>query len=300
MTELYGRNVELELIGQEVRTSVKGLHVSFKVRMDDEEEANEAVITIHNLSATKRAAFSKSYNYVILKAGYNTPTPIIFTGEIETSESLRGISGWETTFLATDALAPVRNNWFKKSYTEGASLADIANDVISALRVHPIIGNIDVKADTKQLTNLKIKSGVTYNAKAIDVLKKVAKRVNYHLSIQLGAIIFKPAESVKKGIGAKKIVLRSGTGLLEHPEINQDGEVTTRTLIVPGLEPTATVTLEAEAFKTAAQKEDEKKKQKKPAGINANGDYIVKRVDFDGANFGQSFYAVSLLEPITA
>ena len=129
---LYGRYFEVS-VGAWFSASLAEFDIEATIPFDDDTEANEAEITIYNLS--DEAVSSLEYNApVTITAGYNQDsTGVIFQGVISEVKTKKTSVDKITTIYATDSKDLTERDMVSTSYSAGTQASAILRDLVNQL-----------------------------------------------------------------------------------------------------------------------------------------------------------------------
>ncbi len=199
---LFGRIAFIESGG--VRLDSKELDLEFVVPFDDDIEANEAEITVYNLSKTTVEAL-KYNNQISITAGYGDDTGVIFRGYI--SKVTTRFDGLDkiTQIYAIDSEDLQERDIVDVEYSAGTSASYILKDLIG--RVSLPLAVFNLRRDWTYKDSVKIDGGL------MDNIKKYAEVCGISVYINKGKIY---ARHLTEGDNLNFNV-NVDTGLIESP-----------------------------------------------------------------------------------
>lgn len=204
---LYGHKVIIKTNGMSFKSS--DLDMEFIVPFDDDTEANEAEITIYNLSKTTREQIKKD-NKITIEAGYKGDTGIIFSGYITKKKTKHDRVDTVTTIYAIDSRSLKERKIKSKSYKKGVKASTILKDLVDMIKMP--VGAFKIKRD------YTYKDSVTVEGELMDSIKKYAQICGVSAYVNKGKIYVR---SLKEGDNIK-FTVEPGTGLLTVEEFEEE------------------------------------------------------------------------------
>lgn len=200
---LFGRIAIIESSGVSIDSNE--LDLEFEVPFDDNVEANEAEITVYNLSKTTVEAL-KYNNPISITAGYKDDTGVIFSGYI--SKVTTKFNGLDkvTTIYAIDSEDLKERDIVEVEFSAGTSASYILKDLIS--RVSLPLAVFNPRRDWTYKDSVKVDGGL------MDNIQKYAEVCGISVYINKGKIY---ARHISEGDNINFDV-SSETGLIESPE----------------------------------------------------------------------------------
>ena len=200
---LFGRIAIIESSGVSIDSNK--LDLEFEVPFDDNVEANEAEITVYNLSKTTVEAL-KYNNPISITAGYKDDTGVIFSGYI--SKVTTKFNGLDkvTTIYAIDSEDLKERDIVEVEFSAGTSASYILKDLIS--RVSLPLAVFNPRRDWTYKDSVKVDGGL------MDNIQKYAEVCGISVYINKGKIY---ARHISEGDNINFDV-SSETGLIESPE----------------------------------------------------------------------------------
>ena len=283
MTLLFDPKVELEFFTETRTINLKDLHMDFSTTATTNSKTNTAKISIYNLSSSTRQLMKDKFVGFNFYAGYGDDIAIIFRGTATNVLSERKGVDWRTDIFGGDGQKEFSERFFSKTYPAGTKVKQIIKDVGGAMGYSP---NTDVVLDTD--TVLK---SVSYSGRAKDVMDEITKDFDYSWSVQWGALEILDSSGFL-GNTATAIVLSADTGMLETPTLIDRTDknkkvvgVRVTALLNPAIKPGRLIEIRTQSTTTAIGALD----KKRVAKDDANGFWVVKRVDYSGNNYGGDF-----------
>ena len=115
--------------GFEVGGGDRPLHISFSVERADTESANTAKVSLWNLSPAHLAELNKDDCVCVLKAGYGTVMPLVFTGIVTFAKTKQDGSDVLTEVELVDNRVEVRDTYVSVCYEGKVNCKTIIQDV---------------------------------------------------------------------------------------------------------------------------------------------------------------------------
>lgn len=286
MGALFNRDVLLNVGGVQIRSrSPDGearptLRVTFRVELTNTRATNSAEVSIFNLEEQTRSIL-KFLGTVstILEAGYVDERPQIFAGDLDVASNTRQGTEWVTALQSRDGGAATTQKRISASFKK-IKISEVLRTLANELGVG--LGNAAQKAleGAKRGNVEEFTSGIVLQGNVYDKLDQIARQMGLQLSVQQGQIqLLEPNETV----GNFEPLLRSprpnerGTGLIGSPEVGENGIVTARAQIQPGLLPGGAVVLD---------------------GVEIQGRHRIERAVYLGDTWGSDWYADLELKPL--
>ncbi len=200
---LFGRVAIIE--SGSVNINSNELDLEFEVPFDDNVEANEAEITVYNLSKTTVDAL-KFNNPISITAGYKDDTGVIFSGYISKVTTKEDGLDKTTKIYAIDSENLKERDIVELEFSAGTSASYILKDLIS--RVSLPLAAFNPRRDWIYKDSVKIDGGL------MDNIQKYAEVCGISVYINKGKIY---ARHISEGDNINFNV-SAETGLIESPE----------------------------------------------------------------------------------
>jgi hypothetical protein len=195
-------------IGNTVITNNE-LDIYFTVKGSTDGIADEAEISIYNLSQATKEQITTPDTPLKLEAGYEGDYGIIFLGTVQENRDETDGADTKTIITALSYMTKLMTATVNKAYPRGSKLTDVAKDLITLAGITLLQVDDNPKIFEKQKTY----SGATTSYQNI---LEIAKNLNYDFFERRGAVMLvKPESGVIEGF-----VLNSDTGLLK---VNKEG-----------------------------------------------------------------------------
>ena len=266
MSRLYLRKVALSIlppVGQPKR--ITELRMKFKGKKTEESKPNTMEIEVYNLSKDTRTDLEGKKTSIILEAGYEETTEVIFTGNITKVVHQKDGPDIISKIEVADGGNKYRNARISKGIPPGAKLTQAIDELIKAMDLTkgPVIG-----VPKGQYAN-----GVTLQGLAKDRLDEICKSNGLRWSIQDGSIQIIPEKMTTLD---SVIIVAPDTGMIGSPNKTKNG-VEFKTLLLPVLKPGKRVKIESKfingIFKVANVAH---------SGDSRQGDFVTECEAFGG------------------
>lgn len=194
MSQVKNPRCEIQIIGETTITindrnedASKDLYVDFSIDKDIEEEANEAELTIYNLSEKTRKQLVDSTNQSTPIEIYLTPYSsqnhsLVFKGEIETVKNRFDRPGHSTMIVATSQNENHRSFYFDRTYEAGTLIGTIVNDMVDAIGLP--------RGDFATVPTEKLLFAESFSGPAFPILRRYALNFGIYAYIIDGKLNF--------------------------------------------------------------------------------------------------------------
>lgn len=264
------------LIGDSARGTgivVKDLRIEFDVCKTIGSTPNTALIKIRNLAPENEAKIKGEFDEIILNAGYEGSSLLVFAGNIKHTSRYRDGNDDVMEIEAADGDADLRNTIVNATLAAGTSVSQ-AVDLLVGKFTKTKRGHILIK-DAKRLRG-KAMSGMV--KKYFD---GIAKDCDANWSIQDGRL---EIVAVASTLPTEAIVIRADTGMLKAPEVGDKG-IKVTCLLNPQIRINGKIFLNNNDFKFKVLTQ----RKKAAAGhsthrstTKAKGPKVLARLDPDG------------------
>lgn len=221
VTGQYDHFVEIRTDNVRVRNTE--LDCEFEVEFDDDTEANEAEITIYNLTDRTINQF-KNKAKITITAGYGTDTGVIFSGFIIAKKTYRDGADKVTTITAVDDMKRVEKEVESISYAAGRKASYILKDLCKRVGL-PI-------AVFKTTRDYTYTDEVTVDGDLSKKIKEYATICGVSAYVCKSKIYVRP---LKDGDNTR-FKLSADTGLLSAAEFEEISETDEYTDVIKGFE----------------------------------------------------------------
>lgn len=193
--------------GFEIGADARPLHISFSVEKADTDSANTAKVSIWNLNKAHIAELNKDDCVVVLRAGYGTVMPLIFTGVVTFAKTKADGSDEVTEVELVDNRVELRDTYVSVSYSGNVNCKTLIEDTAAQMGVTVSFSYNAKFAD--------IPNGYSYVGPARNVLTKACDTSGLVWSINNGVLqIKKPRDTMSREV----YELSAQTGLIGTPE----------------------------------------------------------------------------------
>lgn len=199
--------------GFEVGSGDRPLHISFSCEKADTSSSNTATVSLWNLSPEHLAELNKDDCVVVLKAGYGSVMPLIFTGVVTYAKSSMDGADVCTEIELVDNRIELRDTFVSVSYAGAVNCKTLIEDTAAQMGVTV---SFSYNATFKDIPN-----GYSYVGAAANVLTKACDTSGLVWSINNGVLQVKqPNDTMSREV----YELSAETGLLGIPERVQISE----------------------------------------------------------------------------
>lgn len=266
--------------------AIKDLRISFKVNKTAGRVPNTALIKIFNLNQDHENQIRKEFDEVLLNAGYEGASLLVFRGNIRHIFRYRDGNDRIIEIDAADGEKDFRNAIVNFTLAAGSTSGQLLDQVL---------GKMTSKKGYVALKDRKRVRGRVVSGMARDTLDQLASESDAHWSIQDGVLEIVPVDST---LPTEAIVLSSDTGLLGAPEIDDKG-IKATCLLNPRIRIGGKVWLDNNTLRATIKKELETKpgarrvKVKKHRGelarLDPDGVYKVVKLEHEGDTHGREW-----------
>lgn len=246
-----------------------GLRVQFRVTKTAATQPNTLDLSVTNLSPDSRAATQQRGLVVLVEAGYEGASELLFAGDARTVTHSRQGADWVTRIQCGDGERAFATARVSESFGPGSKVVDVLSSIATKLGLR---GADALEQAKKAAAGESFPNGVALSGRASDELTRVAARAGLEWSIQDGRLQLVPRG---KATVATAVLLSADAGLVGAPEIGDKGVVRVRSLLLPGLRPGRAVRLKSEAL---------------------HGDFRAERVVHVGDSHGAAWYSEAELK----
>lgn len=200
---LFGRVVVVKT--DSTQMSLDDLDIEFDIPFDDDTEANEAEISVYNLSQTTINTLSHD-STITVTAGYKGDTGVIFTGHISKVGTKREGVDKKTTIYAIDDTSLQERQIVSRAYKAGTTASYILKDLLGLLKL-PI-------AVFKVKKNPVLKDDTTVDGNLMENIRNYAQMCGVSAYISKGKIY---ARDMRDGDDIN-LIIDEDSGLIGSPE----------------------------------------------------------------------------------
>lgn len=264
---------------------VENLRIKFDVVKTVDFTPNTATIQIYNLSPNSQARISNEFDEVQVFAGYQGTVPQIFRGNIVRAQHTREVNDHITTIEAADGDHDFRTAVMNETLSAGTTSSQLIDRAVASFK-----GVGDTTKGFVDIPNTALFRGKVMSGNTRDVLHNVAKEHGSNWSIQDGQLIFVKTNGK---LPNEAVVLRSDTGLISTPEVDDKGIALT-CLLNPTLRINGAVKLDNNALRYKVQKERARSVNfveipTTPVKLDKDGIYKVLRLEHLGDTHGNEW-----------
>lgn len=268
--------------------SIKDARIVFEVVKTLESAPNTAVIKIYNLSPDNENKIKNEFDEVLLNAGYQGSSLLVFRGNIKHVYRYREGNDYITEIDAADGDKDFRSASMNETLAAGTSTAQLVDRAVASFQ--------GVGGTTKGV--IQAPGGTRLRGKVIsgntrDILDDIAAGAGANWSIQDGALHIVSTNGVAPGVA---ILLTSDTGLLGAPEINDKG-IAVKCYLNPQIKINGAVNLNNNGIKAkhlkAAALGKNIEAEKNPVRLDPDGIYKVIKLTHKGDTRGSDYFTES-------
>lgn len=270
MSRLFSRRWKVT-VGANSAISTADLRITFKARRTLEKEPNTLNLQITNLSENSRGKLNAKALPVILEAGYEGNTGVIFSGDSRTIDHIRDGADWATKISCGDGEQAYTFTRVNESFGPNYSVAEAIRTVAGKLQINT--GNLeDMLAGPLAITTFK--HGYAAFGPASQVFDKLIAAAGLRWSIQNGAIQVRRKDAP---VQATAFRLSAESGLLGSPEYAAPDKkkgptvLKVKALLNPKLLPGYIVALDANTVK---------------------GEFLMRTVEHQGDSHGADWFTL--------
>jgi len=249
--------------------NIKELRVNFEITKSILSYPNLCKLVIYNPNEDTLSSLQKKFTKLILNAGYEGDSRLLFKGEIRNVFQTKIGVNRLITIYAGDGEKDWQNATFNKTFTENVTVKAAIEEVLKTFKEVTIgvVNGLPTVADKLR--------GQTLSGSSKDILDGFADEYGFDWSIQDGEIIVNPVNSPLEVDEA--VLINAATGMIGSPIITEIGTDVT-TLLNPRLLPN-------KAFKIESVNADIQLGNlffRNIKRTNAEGTYKVQEVIFKG------------------
>lgn len=251
---------------------ITDLDIEFSIEKELKKAPNNCELTIWNLNPDHRASLeqlrakSKADKGTkgipcSVEAGYGLSLSQIFLGDLRTVETTRTGPDWQTKLTSGDGEKGAQFGRVQLSYGKG-----IANDVpLRALARAMGVGEGNLSKVVAQITHAQFPAGVTISGPAYRQLNVLAAGMGLQVTIQDSALQF---QNLGKALSGTALKLNASTGLIDSPTVDNEGVLTAKMLMIPGVRVGGLIVMDS---------------------LTVKGNYIIQKATYAGSNFSGDF-----------
>ena len=275
---LFDRKIKIIYYTKTKVYTITDLFVNLDITCDEKPDPNKGIITIYNLGESLRKAFNDFYKIDVM-VGYGNQLSSIYFADVLNIKHKKEEVNWITTIQALDGGKTYADAFFNKSYSKGASFALIITDLIKAL---------GLPFELSVVPSAVLYANHTYSGLAKDILTTICKNNGWIWNIQHGVLhIFEKGKAPTSSM-IKAVLLSADTGLVESPEITEDG-VNFKSLMNPEIRPNRLVKLVPVNPGSFIGFKMVENRKGKAFNLASNGIFRAKKCRYSGNNMNGDF-----------
>jgi hypothetical protein len=253
--------------------AMKDLRIEFDVCKTIGHTPNTALIKIRNLAPENEAKIKGEFTEILLNAGYEGQSRLIFAGNIKHTSRYRDGNDYVMEIEAADGDDDLRNTVVNSTLAAGTTISQAVDHLVSKFtRVK--LGHAVLKDRARIRGRVMSGSAKTY-------FDQIAKECDANWSIQDGRLEIVPVAST---LPTEAIVIRADTGMVKAPELGDKG-IKVTCLLNPQIRVNGKVQLDNNDFKIKVLTQRKKKVTAgvvQPATTKSKGPKVLARLDPDG------------------
>jgi len=233
----YKRVYELTIIQSSGETRIiDELRINFEITKSLLSFPNLARIQIYNPNKDTLSALQSKFTKIVLNAGYEGDSRLLFTGEIRNIfQNKIGVDRIAIVY-AGDGQRDWQNASFNKTFTESVTISAAIDEVLKTFK-EVTIGALE---GIPQIAD-KLR-GQTLSGSSKDILDQFADEYGFNWSIQDGQVITTPIEQPLTN--SEAVLINAATGMIGSPTVTEIGADVT-TLLNPRLLPNSAFQIES-------------------------------------------------------
>lgn len=241
------------------------LDVRFSIERSLKPEPNTAEIQVWNLNADHRSQLEELDRVACtVEAGYEEQTAMLFSGTLRTTFTTREGADLITTIQSGDAEKEYKQARVNLSIAKATPNASVLQQIVKAMGIAE--GNLPSATPLLLATPPLFPQGGVLSGSSSQIMTRVAQSLGFEWSIQEGAL---QLLQVSAPLAATAVLLKSDTGLVGSPSIDNEGILTAQSLLIPDVFPGRLLVLESERL---------------------SGSYRVEKCNYSGDTAGPDWY----------
>jgi len=247
------------------------LRVEFTVKKTLTANPNTCDLKLYNLSETTRAQIQRKRVPVILVAGYQTTSEIIFSGTARTVDHVREGANWVTHIQCGDGEMAFTDSLSTISQAPGVTVQDQLARIIGDMNINTRDAVAAIRSGKLLFAFPRLQQGYTAQGKTVRLLDAALRPHGIHWSIQNMTLQLLQGSAPTSDTA---VLLSPASGLIgspDHGAPQKDGAPTyikLKSLLQPSIRPGRVLQLRTQAF---------------------NGDYVTQKVEHKGDSHGQEW-----------
>lgn len=204
------------------------LRITFRIEKTAFGHPNQCEISLYNASSSSRAKISRLItvqrgNLVIIEAGYEGRTAVLFKGWAQSIDHVRSGPDWITRIRSAEGVVGYADAPAKQTFKAGTAVKEIL--AYLANQVRGADGSIDVSGFLARLTSgaIKLVKGEAVTGDLVDgnAFRELEKRLageGYQVTVQNGELLALKSTPDEVEGTRTTVLLSAGSGLLGSPE----------------------------------------------------------------------------------
>lgn len=226
---------------------IKDLDMVFAIKKNLKPEPNTCDLKVYNLNPTNRSAIEqKGSAAVLIEAGYEQGTSILFLGDLRTSISVTAGEDIITALSCGDGEKKIRTSRINVAVKRQTKTTDVLKMVAKAIGV----GDGNLTDAIKKLTANGVADifveGTVISGSASREMTAICRSLDLIWSVQDGRLQILPR---KQALDGEAILLSPQTGLVGSPTIDKDRVLSARMLLIPDVFPGRKMVLDSARLK---------------------------------------------------
>jgi len=215
---------------------ITDLRINFEITKSLISYPNLAKIIIYNANIDTRAALQRNGTRILLNAGYEGDTNLLFVGEIRNVYHYKAGPDRISLIYAGDGQRDWDNANINTTFSASITTREVI-DTLLATFANLTVGPVEGVPDTASRLR-----GQTLSGKTSMVLDELARELGFNWSIQDEEVVISPVNSFLAG--DESVLITADTGLLNVPVLTEVG-VDVRVLLNHRLLPNRAFTIES-------------------------------------------------------
>lgn len=219
---LRNRFVEIEFLSDTQRIVISGLHISFRLVKTLSSAPSEGWVKIKNLNKSTESFIQKEANRILIRAGYEGVSGIIFGGDLRDVETGREDLNHVTTITIGSGVQKLSESFFQRSYAGTIQIQTIITDALEFCGLTPF--------NLSAIPNVTLED-VSWNGRTFDLIDEITSIAGIDwFEDNEKAYFHKPGEAVE----TIPIQVNEQTGMVGVPKITDTG-IQVSTLLNPAV-----------------------------------------------------------------
>lgn len=214
MTPLFRREVHLLAGGKDL----SGLRIQFRASKSLQAKPNAMELAVYNLSRETIAAASAPGAQVMLSAGYEGASRLIFLGDMDSVTTERSGADWVTRMQAGDGLDAARLGRRFEAMAKGLKVGDLVERMAGQMSVAAEDAKQKIRAEGVRSGFESFVNGLVTQGSVHEQFNRIAEAFGYDWTVQDGALVLLREG---EGDGRDAVVLSADTGLVGSPVLGK-------------------------------------------------------------------------------